>query len=174
MTSFLVTYKENKYEIQKFIKSHPAGEEILLPYKDKDITEAFDEIGHSKSALKILSKYLVEQQLFGNPLLENPLLEKVEQKPLGKQKEEEVKEDNIVVRKLFTNEDKYNIHKLFGAFALFSFAYRYFYLLPLYGDLGFSGTMFDNITLISHFILSSSSLLFHVLDKRIVERPLII
>jgi hypothetical protein len=176
MSSFLVTYKENKYEIQKFLKSHPAGEDILLPYKDKDITEAFDEIGHSKSALKILNKYLVEQ-----PLLENPLLEKVEQKPLGKQLLEKVgqkvgekEEDNIVIKKLFTNEDKYNIHKLFGAFALFSFAYRYFYLLPLYGDLGFSGTIFDNITLISHFILSSSSLLFHVLDKRIVERPLII
>ena len=107
MTSFLVTYKENKYEIQKFLKSHPAGEEILLPYKDKDITEAFDEIGHSKSALKILSKYLVEQQL-----LENPLLEKVEQKPLGKQKEEVV---------------QYNINKMFRAFAMISFVCLIFY-----------------------------------------------
>jgi hypothetical protein len=156
MTSFLVTYKENKYEIKKFLKSHPAGEEILLPFKDNDITEAFDAIGHSGSALKILTKYLVkeEKEVEGIKEKENTT------------KKEFVKDDNKIVRRLFTSEDKFNIHKLFGAFALFSFAYRYFYLLPLYGDLGFSGTMFDNITLISHFILSSSSLLFHVLDKR--------
>jgi cytochrome b involved in lipid metabolism len=105
MSSFLVTYKENKYEIQKFLKSHPAGEDILLPYKDKDITEAFDEIGHSKSALKILNKYLVEQ-----PLLGNPLLEKVEQK--------EEKEEKQV---------KYNINKMFRAFAMISFVCLIFY-----------------------------------------------
>lgn len=164
MTSFLVTYKENKYEIKKFLKSHPAGEEILLPFKDNDITEAFDAIGHSGSALKILTKYLVKEEKD---------VEGVKEKE-NTTKKDFVKDDNKIVRRLFTSEDKFNIHKLFGAFALFSFAYRYFYLLPLYGDLGFSGTMFDNITLISHFILSSSSLLFHVLDKRIVERPLII
>ncbi len=181
MSSFVVTYKDKQYEIQDFLKSHPAGEDILLPYKDKDITEAFDDIGHSKSALRLMSKYLVNP-----PLLEkveqkpdeteaHPLLEKVEQKeenPLLEKVEQ--KEANRVQRKLFTHEDQYNIHKLFGAFALFSFAYRYFYLLPLCGDLGFSGTTFDNITLFFHFMLSSSSLLFHVLDRRIVERPLII
>jgi hypothetical protein len=179
MSSFFVTYKDKQYEIQNFLKSHPAGEDILLPFKDKDITEAFDEVGHSKSALRILSKYLVNPPLY-------PLLEKVEQKidgqkeentlyPLLEKVEQKVEvKDNLVVRKLFTHEDRYNIHKLFGAFALFSFAYRYFYLLPLCGDLGFSGTTFDNITLFFHFMLSSSSLLFHVLDKRIVERPLII
>ena len=148
MSSFIVTYKDNKYDVQSFLKSHPAGEDIILPFKDSDMTEEFDAVGHSKSALRILNKYLIDDKSHNN--------------------------DNIVVRKLFTAEDRYNFHKLFGAFALFSFAYRYFYIFPIYGNLGFNGSVFDILTLFSHFALSSSSLLFHVLDKRIVERPLII
>ncbi len=154
-TPFIVFYKGYKYDVNEFLDSHPAGRDIILPFEGKDMTEEFDAIGHSKSAMKILNKYLID----------SPNI-KVDDKP--------VVNDNIVIKKLFTAEDQYQIHKLFGAFALFSFGYRYFYMLPTYGSLGFVGSTFDIVTLFCHFALSSSSLLFHVLDRRIVERPLII
>lgn len=153
---FIVTYRDKQYDVNNFLDSHPAGKDIILPFEGKDMTEEFDAVGHSKSAMKILSKYLVGTETPKEHVIVN----------------NETK--NIVVKKLFTAEDQYNIHKFFGAFALFSFGYRYFYMLSMYGNLGFDGSIFDIITLFFHFALSSSSLLFHVLDRRIIERPLII
>ena len=151
MTDFIVTYKDNKYNVRDFLKSHPAGEDIILPFEDKDMTLAFDEIGHSKSAVKILNKYLIA----GEKIIQTS-------------------ESLSIQRKLFTSEDKFNFHKLMGAFTLCSFSYRYFYILPMTGELGFRGSALDIVTLLLHFGLSSSSLLFHILEHRIIERPLII
>lgn len=161
-TPFIVTYRDKQYDVNNFLDSHPAGKDIILPFEGKDMTEEFDAVGHSKSAMRILSKYLVASK--AHVIVNNKTNETNETN--------ETK--NIVVKKLFTAEDQYNIHKLFGAFALFSFGYRYFYMLSTYGNLGFDGSTFDIMTLFCHFALSSSSLLFHVLDRRIVERPLII
>lgn len=151
---FVVSYSGAQFDIEKFIESHPAGSAIIRPYKDRDITEAFNDVGHSKTALKILHKY----QISNNTEHVNA----------------EVKPNPSIVTKLVTKEDPYHIHKALGAFALCSFAYRYFYVLPMTGGLGFTGTYFDYFTLMAHWLLSSSSLIFHVLEKRIVERPLII
>jgi hypothetical protein len=167
MATFIVTYSDKQYDVRSFLRSHPAGEDIILPFKDKDITEEFEAVGHSKGALRILHKYL----LVCKPDIDKPDIDKPNN---DKPDNDKPDNDNIITKKLFTSEDRYNIHKGLGAFALFSFAYRYFYIFPKYGNLGFDGTTFDILTLFSHFALSSSSLLFHVLDKRIVERPLII
>ena len=156
MTQFIVFYKDNQYDVQPFLKSHPAGEDIIKPFEGKDMTEEFDAVGHSKNAMKLLSKYLIGTTNTSPPI------------PISH------KNKNMVVTKLFTSEDQFYIHKILGAFALFSFGYRYFYMLPFYGNLGFTGSTFDIVTLFAHFALSSSSLLFHVLNQRIVERPLII
>lgn len=48
------------------------------------------------------------------------------------------------------------------------------YVFPMTGTLGFVGSNFDYATLILHFFLSFSSLIFHVTDRRIVSNPLII
>lgn len=78
-------------------------------------------------------------------------------------------------KKLITKEDRFWIHKIFGIFALYSFIYRYGVILPQTGTLGFeNGTLFDYVTLLGHLLLSCSSLVFHVLEKRIVSNPLII
>lgn len=159
MTQFIVFYKGDQYDVNEFLDSHPAGKDIILPFEGKDMTEEFEAVGHSKSAMRILNKYLIGS-------VDKPVVNKPVDKP------EET--NNQVVKKLFTAEDQYHIHKLLGAFALFSFGYRYFYMLPTYGNLGFVGSTFDIVTLFAHFALSSSSLMFHVLDRRIVERPLII
>jgi hypothetical protein len=149
---FVVSYSGVKFDIGEFLGSHPAGAKIIEPYKDKDITQAFDEVGHSKSALKIMNKYKITNEEI-----------KIETKNTA-----------TIASKLITREDPYHFHKVFGLFALGSFVYRYLYVLPTTGGLGFTGSFFDILTLCSHWMLSSSSLIFHVLDKRIVERPLII
>ena len=64
MSNFVVTYNGNSYDIQKYLSSHPGGEDILRPHKDDDITEAFDNIGHSNGAKRTMNKYLIENDQF--------------------------------------------------------------------------------------------------------------
>jgi hypothetical protein len=81
---------------------------------------------------------------------------------------------NTIVQKLFTGEDKFNIHKTLGAICLANFIYRYSYWL-LYGTLGYeTNTFMNTFTISAHMALSSTSLFFHVLSKRLKTRPLII
>jgi hypothetical protein len=81
---------------------------------------------------------------------------------------------DYIRRKIFTVEDHFNVHKFFGFLSLLSFFYRYLYVFPTTGTLGFDGGWFDYVTLLVHFFLSASSLIFHVLKKRIPRNPLII
>lgn len=76
--------------------------------------------------------------------------------------------------KLFTNEDHTQVHKTLGFLSVLSFLYRYFWLYPTTGSLGFDGSWFDHATLLVHFLLSFSSLIFHVIARRIINRPMII
>ncbi|CAE7939346.1 unnamed protein product [Symbiodinium sp. KB8] len=83
-------------------------------------------------------------------------------------------EPRFVVQKLFTKEDPLYLHKVFGLIALCSFLYRYFVVYPRQGNLGFDGSLFDWLTILAHLALSSSSLIFRVLRRRILSRPMII
>lgn len=80
----------------------------------------------------------------------------------------------LVFRKLFTKEDPIYFHKTFGLICLLSFIYRYAYVYPRFGNLGFDGSWFDWATMFVHMMLSSSSLIFHVLPRRILSRPVMI
>ena len=81
----------------------------------------------------------------------------------------------LVCRKLCTNEDPMFLHKFFGLAALCSFVYRYAYIFPTTGNLGFQdGTIIDWVTIAVHMILSASSIIFHVLAYRIYDKPMII
>ena len=79
-----------------------------------------------------------------------------------------------MVKKLFTVEDPIYLHKTLGLLSLCSFIYRYFYVFPMLGNLGFNGSWFDHLTMAVHMGLSASSLIFHVLPHRIMKRPLVI
>ncbi len=56
---FIVTYSGSKFDVAAFMDKHPAGAAVIEPYKDKDMTTAFDEAGHSKSAVRQLNKYKI-------------------------------------------------------------------------------------------------------------------
>eukprot|EP01129_Flabellula_baltica_P003184 TRINITY_DN129_c1_g1_i1.p1 TRINITY_DN129_c1_g1~~TRINITY_DN129_c1_g1_i1.p1 ORF type:complete len:302 (-),score=35.77 TRINITY_DN129_c1_g1_i1:61-966(-) len=82
------------------------------------------------------------------------------------------------ISKLFTSEDPQNLHKTLGIVCLVSFLYRYFYLM-MYQQveyLGFAASTvaFSVFTVLVHFALSASSIIFHVLKKRIIKKPMII
>ena len=156
--SFLIAYRDEQYEISDFLDEHPAGRAILLPFRNKSITNAFESVGHSALAKKILAKHKFKKE--NETMIPDHL------------KDPRKKVDfKFWIRKLFTPEDPMFLHKFFGLLSLSSFAYRYCYALPMNGNLGIDGTAFDLLTLFVHFMLSSSSLIFHVISKRNTTRP---
>ena len=78
-------------------------------------------------------------------------------------------------RKLFSPEDPQYLHKTLGFFCILSFVYRY-RLFFTTGSLGLVGgtPLMSYAAMLLHLALSSSSLIFHVLAKRIINRPMII
>ena len=91
-----------------------------------------------------------------------------------------------VVRKLNTKEDPHHVHKVFGILCLLNFVFRYAWMWPTTGSLGYSSpakqsflseTMMRTVndaTILAHFGLSASSMIFKVLPKRIHKKPAII
>ncbi len=164
---FLVKYEGHEYEISSFLDSHPAGRNILLPFRNRDMTTKFHDVGHSAEAKKILLKHKVHKT-------EEDLAILAKESSSNKEKVYKKVDAQFVMRKLITPEDKYFVHKFFGFFSLMSFLYRYAYVLPTTGNLGMNGSMLDIATLVIHFFLTFSSLIFHVIEHRIPTRPLII
>ena len=150
-----VIYNGEKYDITTFIDKHPGGREVIEEYINKDMTDAFDNVGHSEGAQRLLAKYKLDKN--GNKVVI-------------------VKENysTLLVKKLFTDEDRYFFHKVLGLLNLGIYFYRYAYMLPFTGSLGFDNSNFTFITFALTIALSASSLIFHVLDKRITKNPLII
>ena len=58
--------------------------------------------------------------------------------------------------------------------SVLSFIYRYLIVFPRQGNLGFDGSAFDWATMFCHTMLSSSSLIFRVLKRRIASKPMVI
>lgn len=78
------------------------------------------------------------------------------------------------ISKLSTYEDPDFIHKSLGISSLISFIYRYGYVYPKTGTLGFTGTYMDWVTMAIHTCLAFSSILFRVPEKRIDHKPMVI
>lgn len=68
--------------------------------------------------------------------------------------------------KLFTSEDRYNVHKLLGITCLCHFLVRFAFLV-CYRDMMFTWSMTDIVLLLYHFFLSISSLIFRIPNNRI-------
>ena len=60
MKSCFIFIKNKKYNVTEFINEHPGGSEVFID--GKDMTNAFDEAGHSVNAIKMLEKYLVKSE----------------------------------------------------------------------------------------------------------------
>ncbi|XP_075163896.1 cytochrome b5 [Haematobia irritans] len=47
------------YDVTKFVKDHPGGEDLILEYGGKDATKAFNDVGHSIDAIQDMKLYKI-------------------------------------------------------------------------------------------------------------------
>jgi len=47
------------YDVTKYLDDHPGGHDVLLDASGGDSTEDFNDVGHSKPAIKSMEKYLI-------------------------------------------------------------------------------------------------------------------
>ena len=93
------------YDITTFIDEHPGGKEVFGEINEneiKDMTDKFNEVGHSSYAVSLLSNYRVAELDKSDP----------------RYKKNEVIFNENKINKLFTHEDKYNVHKILGLIVL--------------------------------------------------------
>ncbi|XP_076268497.1 fatty acid 2-hydroxylase [Rhynchophorus ferrugineus] len=55
--SFNIFLKDDKYNIQSFLKYHPGGVNYLTPYEEKDVLDRMKNTDHSKAAYYLLEEY---------------------------------------------------------------------------------------------------------------------
>lgn len=147
----IVYWEDKKLDLTNFLDKHPAGPGIIRSYEGMDIKGVFEDVGHSEEAWKILRGYL------------------------NKELEVKIGFWEFLRKKLITPEDKNHIHKILGLAALTSFLYRYLFVWPSTGELGFrEPSTFNFASMAIHWLLSFSSIIFHVLARRNVREPLII
>lgn len=55
----LLILHDKVYDVHSFLNEHPGGEEILLDHKSEDASDDFNDVGHSKDAMELMTKYQV-------------------------------------------------------------------------------------------------------------------
>lgn len=157
-TDLILNIDDNQYNLTEWQYQHPGGYKILQKFKEKDATDAFNKFKHSQYALDLMNQFKIKKE--HDNLI--PINNKINQP-----------ETNILVDKLFTNEDKYNLHKILGLYCIIHFAYRY--LIGLTSDIygGFNNSWISIISILLHGVLSLSSLKFFVPQERILTKPMI-
>ena len=86
------------------------------------------------------------------------------------------------VGKLITHHDPFHVHKILGILSVLSFLYRYAWVYPTTGELGFTMNdatphawrAFNWISITVHTLLAVSSIVFVVPRKRIPSKPMVI
>ncbi|KAK9234046.1 cytochrome b5 [Lipomyces kononenkoae] len=53
-SSLFVVIHDGVYDVTEFVTQHPGGEDVLLESAGTDVTEQFEDIGHSEEARAIL------------------------------------------------------------------------------------------------------------------------
>lgn len=148
-------------DVTAWAKAHPGGSQILQQYHNKDASQAFEAVQHSQRACAMLGRFAVHK---GDN--KTKVIPKTNKKPTS-----------LLARvafKMFTHEDRFNVHKSLGLFCLANFAYR-FGLLMLTSNLTAGlATWTGLLSLIPHALLSGSSLIFRTVPReRVVGQPMI-
>jgi cytochrome b involved in lipid metabolism len=74
----IITIDNKLYDITEFINEHPGGMHVFK--NGTDMTEEFNKAGHSKEAMKMLEKYLINPDKNNNqpPIIKNEKAEEEE------------------------------------------------------------------------------------------------
>jgi cytochrome b involved in lipid metabolism len=84
----IIIINNKKYDITEFLNEHPGGKNVFID--GADMTEEFNDVGHSKSAIKMLEKYYIGDV---NKCLEN-INEKECKKEFNEEYQKEFNEEN--------------------------------------------------------------------------------
>lgn len=164
----VVLFEGVVYNVSDFKNKHPGGLERIETNFGKCIDEPFNEQLHSKYARTRFKKFPIVGYY------SDLMAEKLTTEYDTAYKRSFFCSRKFIIKKLFTKEDPIQFHKTLGLLSLMSFFYRYAFVLPTRGNLGFDGTWFDHANIALHMLLSCSSLIFHVLRHRYYDKPLII
>eukprot|EP01133_Synstelium_polycarpum_P010857 gene10857-12647_t len=69
-------YKDDVFDVTKFVEDHPGGEEVLKATGGADSTTDFDDVGHSESAKKKMMTFRIGRVAGAGPRVEEPKKEK--------------------------------------------------------------------------------------------------
>jgi ferredoxin-NADP reductase len=110
-----VIINNSLYDITTFIPEHPGGPTVFGSDSDNDnnnnITEKFNEVGHSEYAVNLLGNYKVADLSDDDPRFI----------PSSK-----IEYNKTKISKLVTHEDKFHIHKIMGTISLLNYFYLFF------------------------------------------------
>lgn len=141
-------------DVTDFLMLHPGGNEVLLQYGGQEAAEAFEEVGHSDFARKMLQEKAIGVLVDGNSSLQTSA-------------------GTSLLGRLFTREDGFNIHKLLGFSVLLHVAYRIYTKLSLQWDGGFQSSLLDLGLCWLTIVLQSTSYFFEVPRARLLGSPMI-
>ena len=74
-----------------------------------DLTQKFNEVGHSEYAVNLLENYKVEELSEDDPRFDRSI---------------KLEYNKTKISKLITHEDKFHIHKIMGCVSLFNYFYH--------------------------------------------------
>ncbi|CAE7239971.1 cyb5r2 [Symbiodinium pilosum] len=141
-------------DVTEFLMLHPGGNDILLQHGGTEAYEAFEEVGHSDFARK-----MVHEKAIG-------LLVDGREAPRAGQ-------GVSLLGRLFTKEDNYNIHKTLGIFILCHTFYRIYTACDMQLDGGFTSEVSSLALCWVSMLLQVSSFLFEVPRARLLGSPMI-
>ena len=132
-------------DVTEYAREHPGGAAVLRRFHGKDASKAFHAAKHSKAALDRMRALQPDARA----------------KPVSR------------ASKLFTHEDRSQVHKVLGLFCLGHYAVRIHRGIwsadPTGGLRGPNAIMW----LVPHALLSLSSIKFHVPRERVAKKPMI-
>mmetsp|Transcript_62576 Transcript_62576/g.146831 ORF Transcript_62576/g.146831 Transcript_62576/m.146831 type:complete len:910 (+) Transcript_62576:173-2902(+) len=141
-------------DVTDFLMLHPGGNDVLLQHGGTEAYEAFEEVGHSDFARK-----MVHEKAIGL------LTDGVEAPRTGA--------GVSLVGRLFTKEDAYNLHKSLGIFILCHTFYRIYTACDMQLDGGFTSEWSSLGLCWVSMVLQTSSFLFEVPRARLLGSPMI-
>ena len=162
-----IIINNNIYDITTFVQEHPGGPDVFnrgggeCESDIPDLTQKFNDVGHSEYAVNLLENYKVDELSEDDPRFN---------------RSNKLEYNKTKISKLVTHEDKFHLHKIFGCVSLLN----YFYLLF---DFFYSGAVaemtlrtidsgFIGLTWV-HSILSLSALQFLIPRTRTGIIPMI-
>jgi len=54
-----VSYRGRVLDVSKFLNEHPGGASVVEPFLGRDIEQAFDDVGHSKAAVRMMDEFCI-------------------------------------------------------------------------------------------------------------------